>query len=656
MAGSNAENVGVVSIFGNRVDILREVGRGGFGTVYMGWNTENDIIAVKKVAINDMRKAIAEAVKFHFMKDNVCHDHVIKVYDVKRWRDSMWIMMEFCDFGDLNKFFSKFQPKLDTRTKLITMGQISKGITFLHNENIVHRDIKPGNILLKSSNGLVIVKLGDFGLSKFLDPSNMTSAMSSNLGTQWFKAPEFWDRKPNGRLKYHRNVDVYAAGLTFAAMLQATEGHTLEPKIEGSLQSFETNMPIGLAAFKRYQNNHNEIQVVVQNRKDTPPLNKLKSIIEGMTCFSPKARVAAAEVEKRIDVLTREVNDLPIPNHLCKLIDIFCKSKNDNHLTTFRCVLYIKMIINKWPSMFQFLETMPDLQVDLMSRLNTPDKDLLIDSMCYANNKLVVIGHPCGKPTYKTKVYDGTGSLLKEWNPCHTFPCMMEFEVHGKDYLLEGCRICRVIRGYEFPSVMPSVLSEQISPSCMCAGPDGTVLVFDSNLVQNGIKQLRYYKGQLHLERELSPELEDIRTLCYSKKHGIAIAFRHDRKAITGIDLVTGNVLWQHVEIPFGSSPQFLNDFRDIFTLPDGRVCIFSYTDIFTLDPVNGIILNKFLNLDSYIWTTATCENFNQPFLAIAYDTKIFVYKIRFQPCKTYHYLPLQDIVSEEEDMETNDY
>ena len=183
MAASNAESFGALSIFGYRVDLLREVGRGGFGTVYMGWNTENDTIALKKVAINDMRKAIAEAVKFHFMKENVSHDHVIKVYDVKRWRDSMWIMMEFCDFGDLNKFFSKFQPKLDTRTKLIIMGQISKGITFLHNQNIVHRDIKPGNILLKSSNGLVIVKLGDFGLSKFLDPSNTTSAMSSNLGT-----------------------------------------------------------------------------------------------------------------------------------------------------------------------------------------------------------------------------------------------------------------------------------------------------------------------------------------------------------------------------------------------------------------------------------------------------------------------------------------
>ena len=131
--------------------------------------------------------------------------------------------------------------------------------------------------------------------------------------------------------------------------------------------------------------------------------------------------------------------------------------------------------------------------------------------MCYVNGNLVVTTRPFGKSTWKTKVYDERGRLLTEWEQCHWQPstCMMGYEIDGRDYLLVGCKACEMIRGYEFPSVMPSVLSEQISPSCMCAGPDGSVLVFDSNLVQNGIKQLRYYKGQLHLERELSPELED---------------------------------------------------------------------------------------------------------------------------------------------------
>ena len=240
MAASQAESSGAISIFGYHVDILQELGRGGFGTVFKGFDSTADAVAVKKVAINspndhDKKKAIAEAVKFHFLKENVSHDHVIKVYDVKKWRESMWIMMDFCDQGDLNNFFLKYYQKIDTDVKLNIMGQIAKGVAFLHQKNIVHRDIKPGNILLKRSKGYAVVKLGDFGLSKILDPDDMTSAMSSNVGTVTFKAPEFWDRTPNDRVKYHRNVDVYAAGLTFAAMLQAKPRSTLAPKVEESM-------------------------------------------------------------------------------------------------------------------------------------------------------------------------------------------------------------------------------------------------------------------------------------------------------------------------------------------------------------------------------------------------------------------------------------
>ena len=187
------------------------------------------------------------------------------------------------------------------------MCQISKGIAFLHDKKIVHRDIKPGNILLKRKDTYAIVKLGDFGLSKILDPDDVTSAMSSNVGTLTFKAPEFWDRGSDDKVRYHRNVDVYAAGLTFTAMLQAVPGCSLVPKVECSLQPPETKMPIGEVAFTRYQNKHNEIRVVVQDRNDTFVVKNLKSIIETMTCLSPNARIAASEVERRLEVLKREV-------------------------------------------------------------------------------------------------------------------------------------------------------------------------------------------------------------------------------------------------------------------------------------------------------------------------------------------------------------
>ena len=313
MATQHGENPGIVGkIFDYTIDFLQELGRGSFGTVYKGSDDDGSSVAIKKVSKNDKKKASTEAVKFHFLKEKIFHNHFMKVYDVKTWMDSMWKVIKFCDLGDLNKFFEKYLLRLDMTNKVSLMRQIAKGIAFLHQNNIVHRDIKPGNILLKSCKGYAVVKLGDFGLSKFLDPNDMTSAMSSNVGTLTFKAPEFWDRQPDERVRYHRNIDVYAAGLTFTAMLQAKPDHSLVPKAEGSLESFEKKMPIGFAAFTRCQNNHNEIRVVAQDVFCLPIVNELKSVIETMTYYSPQARISAAEVEKRMDLLTRQVREFMI--------------------------------------------------------------------------------------------------------------------------------------------------------------------------------------------------------------------------------------------------------------------------------------------------------------------------------------------------------
>ena len=265
-------------------NFLQQLGRGGFGTVYKGWDKDQNTVAIKQISKDDRRKASAEAFRCHLLKENISNEHIVKVYHVKTWMHSMWIMMEYCDLGDLNRFFERYYRKLDLMKKAQIMRQIAKGIAFLHLNDIVHRDIKPPNILLKTNYGRVVVKLGDFGLSKFLDPNDENSSMSSDVGTLRFKAPEFWDKKPSNKVRYHRNVDVYAAGLTFIAMLQARPKYNLVPKAQGSLLSSETKMPIGLAAFTRYLNRKSQIQVaVVDINQDTLLLKELKLIIQAMT-------------------------------------------------------------------------------------------------------------------------------------------------------------------------------------------------------------------------------------------------------------------------------------------------------------------------------------------------------------------------------------
>ena len=300
----------IAQIFDYTVDLMEELGRGGFGTVYKGYDKNDFTVAVKKLSTeskDDKRKASTEAVRFHYLKDKLLqqNNHIIKIYDVKRYKDAMWIFMDFCDLGDLNKLNKTHSHMLkDAVLNVKLMKQIANGIAFLHDRNIVHRDIKPGNILIKSTqNNCAVVKLGDFGLSTILDPDSLTSTMSSNVGTLSFKAPEFWDKNHDDKVRYHRNVDVYAAGLTYTAMLQAKPGRSLHPKVEGSIQNSETVMPIGLAAYSRQLYNQPDINIMEDTASDDGTVKKLKCLIRGMTRTKPQDRLSALGVETMLDQL-----------------------------------------------------------------------------------------------------------------------------------------------------------------------------------------------------------------------------------------------------------------------------------------------------------------------------------------------------------------
>ena len=301
-----AQNGAMAVVFGYRIDLMNELGRGSFGTVYKGYGENNSLVAVKKICTGteeNRRNASREAWKFNSLKDRLSHrnDHITSIYDVKYLQNAIWITMEFCDLGDLNQFFRNYCSILDINVNVKLMKQIMAGIAFLHNKDIVHRDIKPGNILLTSKPGQhVVVKLGDFGLSKILDPDSQTSSMSSNVGTLIFKAPEFWFQRPGDTIRYHRNVDVYAAGLTFTAMLQSQPNLSLIPKAEGPVESTELAMPVGLIAYNRMVYGQSDITVVEDRASDCTVVKRVKEVIREMTHISPSRRLGALHVIEKV--------------------------------------------------------------------------------------------------------------------------------------------------------------------------------------------------------------------------------------------------------------------------------------------------------------------------------------------------------------------
>ena len=265
------------------------LGAGSYGIVYKAYDEEDgNSIAAKSIDGEKHPK---------IFKDNrqnllgLKHHNIINILDLYQTDKTFWMMMEFCNHGDLNDFFRKKNPDIHTKVEII--NGIAQGIAYLHRKDVIHRDIKPDNILI-ASEFPPIPKLTDFDLSKSLNTPSET--MHSNVGSLAFKAPEFFTRV-DGKLRYHKSVDIFAAGLTFLAMIQAKDGgRRLIPHIETPRDDSELHNPIGQLIAERIKYKIPELQIVTTEttkRSEEMTDQSLRQLIRQMTSANPDSRLSS---------------------------------------------------------------------------------------------------------------------------------------------------------------------------------------------------------------------------------------------------------------------------------------------------------------------------------------------------------------------------
>ncbi|MBA3462008.1 MAG: serine/threonine protein kinase [Deltaproteobacteria bacterium] len=199
-----------------RYVLRRRIGKGGMGVVYEAEHAALERrVAIKLIAAAEATDGYLERFRREAkLASRITHEHLVHIYDIGSDRDTGadYIAMEYVDGHDLGKEL-KAGPLGIPRAVAITK-QLLKGLQAIHSGGIIHRDIKPGNVMLTTRNGeRDFVKLMDFGIARALGDASLTMT-GHVMGTPSFMAPE----QVRGQEVDHR-TDLYAVGVTLFAMV-----------------------------------------------------------------------------------------------------------------------------------------------------------------------------------------------------------------------------------------------------------------------------------------------------------------------------------------------------------------------------------------------------------------------------------------------------
>ncbi len=193
--------------------IIERVGRGGMGTVYKAEQVDlQRIVALKVISEEHTKDKDFVDLFIHEARAaaKLNHQNIVQVYDVKRHNEYYYFSMEFVSGGSVQEILNK-QKKISPDQAVQMILDAARGLDYAHKKGIVHRDVKPDNLMIAETG---VIKIGDMGLARGLEEKVGPEEETSVIGTPHYIAPE----QVLGRPADFRS-DIYSLGATFYRML-----------------------------------------------------------------------------------------------------------------------------------------------------------------------------------------------------------------------------------------------------------------------------------------------------------------------------------------------------------------------------------------------------------------------------------------------------
>ncbi|KAL1502104.1 hypothetical protein ABEB36_007298 [Hypothenemus hampei] len=191
---------------------IEKIGEGTYGVVYKGRNKQTgEWVAMKRIRLENEDEGIpSTALREMSLLRELRHTNIVSLLEVILDESTFYLIFEFLDM-DLKKFIDTYEAGKYLNPKLVKsyLYQINQAILFCHQRRVIHRDLKPQNLLV-NKNG--VIKVADFGLGRTFGIP--VRAYTHEVVTLWYRAPEVLLGTP----RYACPIDIWSVGCIFAEM------------------------------------------------------------------------------------------------------------------------------------------------------------------------------------------------------------------------------------------------------------------------------------------------------------------------------------------------------------------------------------------------------------------------------------------------------